>query len=571
MAFSTTKFQDNVKVSERLLSIQEIQDIWLFMQVNYSAAIFIIMNNYFDGNKLDHKNKDQEKNIIEMVKRNEVFNSLQKQFALIQMVDKDTKTNCIQAIINSYFENYVKAFILNNAEPSKKAIISLMNEYMLPEVLKSHGQILPSAPAFSEVANAPELLQADVLPAAEPMDEKEDIILSSVEKKSILNKAHENFLAMILKAAIDQAKLGKNPAKIADICAASPAFNLDYTDLTIFDQIKDVKAKKTLIQDLIGEYVNYVLLGLSMADKEVFYSLAAKPKNGFGISLFENLFQQMLSSASFPSKLINIEGASEEVMKVMRAIDIMMHVPKAVSDRMPSVRNTIAQIQTEMKNLRNGPAAKTPEASEAPKSTKTNDNFSARSRGFSSSSQPRSDEFPNIFNNIFSNPKEFKSGINSFQQQMVDIKVSMANYKKQIINYNKKTSSTFFYKIANGEKLSEIAALLTDVSKAKTITDQFGNSALHLAALCGNSALTNLLIAKGFSVNQANEQENTPLHLAVLSGDAETVKSLVDHQGDVSRKNKAGYDSFNLSMRVADQGDDKICMLLIKSNTCNLR
>lgn len=68
-----------------------------------------------------------------------------------------------------------------------------------------------------------------------------------------------------------------------------------------------------------------------------------------------------------------------------------------------------------------------------------------------------------------------------------------------------------------------------------------GNTALHLAALLGNSSLCHLLIKIGANVTLKNKQlEDTPLICASRSGDFATVSVILYEGGDVDYKNKVG-------------------------------
>ena len=76
-------------------------------------------------------------------------------------------------------------------------------------------------------------------------------------------------------------------------------------------------------------------------------------------------------------------------------------------------------------------------------------------------------------------------------------------------------------------------ALLGDLPRSQALlakgakVNQPGWSALHYAAVKGQSKIVSLLLSKGALVNEPSPDGDTPLILAVRAGDVDTVQALV--------------------------------------------
>lgn len=66
--------------------------------------------------------------------------------------------------------------------------------------------------------------------------------------------------------------------------------------------------------------------------------------------------------------------------------------------------------------------------------------------------------------------------------------------------------------------------------------DSLGRTALHYAALGGNSEIAEFLISKGAEVDARDKQEETPLHTAVSHGNLDVAEVLVRHGADVNAR-----------------------------------
>ncbi|MCL1998173.1 MAG: ankyrin repeat domain-containing protein [Turicibacter sp.] len=87
------------------------------------------------------------------------------------------------------------------------------------------------------------------------------------------------------------------------------------------------------------------------------------------------------------------------------------------------------------------------------------------------------------------------------------------------------------------EKLEILEILSENPSKS---LDSDGNTALHMAALQGNTNEVKRLLSSGTDPNAANNNGVTPLHLAAYIGNADILRILIQHGADTTAKTKAG-------------------------------
>jgi ankyrin repeat protein len=71
--------------------------------------------------------------------------------------------------------------------------------------------------------------------------------------------------------------------------------------------------------------------------------------------------------------------------------------------------------------------------------------------------------------------------------------------------------------------------------------DEAGQTALHRAAMAGDSAKALELLERGADVNGRNKYLYTPLALAVISHDVETVRVLIENGADVGAQRQLGF------------------------------
>ncbi|KAF5639319.1 ankyrin unc44 [Fusarium sp. NRRL 52700] len=86
-------------------------------------------------------------------------------------------------------------------------------------------------------------------------------------------------------------------------------------------------------------------------------------------------------------------------------------------------------------------------------------------------------------------------------------------------------------------KTQEIVALLLEYSPRTSLTDKFGDTALHSIASDQSIPIMKRLINFKFDVNASNVRGNTPLHLACLNSNLEAVKLLIRHDASIDTVN----------------------------------
>ena len=89
-----------------------------------------------------------------------------------------------------------------------------------------------------------------------------------------------------------------------------------------------------------------------------------------------------------------------------------------------------------------------------------------------------------------------------------------------------------------------------------------GNTALHIAVICGDPSAVAELLAAGASVTARNEDGRTPLNCACMYGDLKVVRLLVEQGGsDLSEQSTNGSHPIFLA---AEKGHDDLTRYLIR-------
>jgi ankyrin repeat protein len=107
---------------------------------------------------------------------------------------------------------------------------------------------------------------------------------------------------------------------------------------------------------------------------------------------------------------------------------------------------------------------------------------------------------------------------------------------------------------------NDFVALLLEHGADPTLLDDFGNTALHLAARRGRVDATSMLIEHGAPIDLPNNADNTALHFAALEGIQESLIELIEHGADPTLQDDSG----NTSLHHAARGGraDAISILL---------
>ncbi|KAJ3669042.1 hypothetical protein LUZ60_010992 [Juncus effusus] len=90
--------------------------------------------------------------------------------------------------------------------------------------------------------------------------------------------------------------------------------------------------------------------------------------------------------------------------------------------------------------------------------------------------------------------------------------------------------------------------------------DQYGNTALHLAAIKGRCDIILLLIDHGMDVHTVDDEGHVALHLAVESGRLDAVELLVSFGADVNKMTKRGMTALDMADLL---GHDDIARFLV--------
>jgi ankyrin repeat protein len=110
------------------------------------------------------------------------------------------------------------------------------------------------------------------------------------------------------------------------------------------------------------------------------------------------------------------------------------------------------------------------------------------------------------------------------------------------------TNTDLFDAVRAGDAEKAKALLQGDPKLAEARTED-GSTALHLAALEGQAAIAQLLLAGGAQVNARGLREETPLHMAMYDGRREVAELLLASQADVNARNTAGETPLHLAAR----------------------
>ena len=127
------------------------------------------------------------------------------------------------------------------------------------------------------------------------------------------------------------------------------------------------------------------------------------------------------------------------------------------------------------------------------------------------------------------------------------------------------------------------AAWQEDWEKVRRLVEQGGNvndvddkllwyrrTALHFAAVYGNSYICSLLLSRGANVSQTDEDGDTPLHLAAYFRHVDICQLLVDHKADVTSVNNEGKTPLHRAVDRYLSDSPTVCRPLITNESVNV-
>jgi ankyrin repeat protein len=118
-------------------------------------------------------------------------------------------------------------------------------------------------------------------------------------------------------------------------------------------------------------------------------------------------------------------------------------------------------------------------------------------------------------------------------------------------------------KLAFAGDYNGVLALLEENPEKSNECDELGHSALFCAVIGKHLQVCELLVARGFDVNeQSSEFGFTLLHKACLGGSFEICKLLVESGADVSAKDPKDSDA--IYNAITGDGDVAMCQYLIR-------
>ena len=98
----------------------------------------------------------------------------------------------------------------------------------------------------------------------------------------------------------------------------------------------------------------------------------------------------------------------------------------------------------------------------------------------------------------------------------------------------------------------------------------YGSTALHFAAVYGNSDICSLLLSRGANVSQTDENGDTPLHDAAYFHYVDICQLLVDHKADVTSVNNEGKTPLHIAVDRYLSDSPTVCRPLITNESVNV-
>lgn len=107
-------------------------------------------------------------------------------------------------------------------------------------------------------------------------------------------------------------------------------------------------------------------------------------------------------------------------------------------------------------------------------------------------------------------------------------------------NTRTKCRKTALFLAIEFRKKNPLVQILLDNGADLTITDEFGSTALHVAAQHGHDDIARLLLSRGADIEATNLWHSTPLHTAALAKSVIVARTLLDHGANVNAVDRSG-------------------------------
>ena len=119
-----------------------------------------------------------------------------------------------------------------------------------------------------------------------------------------------------------------------------------------------------------------------------------------------------------------------------------------------------------------------------------------------------------------------------------------------------------FLKAVKACQVDEIRGLLAKGADVNAKETEKGDTALHYAAVDGNTEIANILVANGADINMKDNDGNTALHRAVLMDYKEMVKLLIAAGADINAQCNYGWTPLQIA---ATYGPESVARVLLEN------
>lgn len=120
------------------------------------------------------------------------------------------------------------------------------------------------------------------------------------------------------------------------------------------------------------------------------------------------------------------------------------------------------------------------------------------------------------------------------------------------------------YKACRDGDANELQKLL-DQHKSVFFKDKEERSLLHIASANGHTQICEILLKKGWNINETDKNGQTPLHFAARHQRTQVVSFLISRQAEVNQKDKEGKTAFAYAYKAGFASITQLLLPLIKS------